>query len=96
MAALTSLQGRGGGRIPMGCFSYDISRRALAAIIESMPLEACRMMHIAARQGDTMTAQRLLREAATTYFASSAPAAPAVAVAPNYRARRQPRTPRPS
>jgi hypothetical protein len=94
MATLPSLQGQGGGRIPMGRFSYDVSRRDLVAIIESMPLEACRAMHIAARQGDTTTAQRLLCEAAATYFASSAPAAPAVAMAPRHSSRRQPRTPR--
>src|SRR5262245_49955331 len=81
MMTLASLQGQGSGRIPMGRFSYGVSRRDLAAIIESMPLEACRAMHIAARKGDTMTAQRLLREAAATYFAST-PAAPAAAVAP--------------
>ena len=87
MATLSSLQGQGGGRIPMGRFSYDVSRRDLAAIIESMPLETCRAMHIAARQGDTATAQRLLREAATTYFTST-PAAPAAAVALRHRMRR--------
>jgi hypothetical protein len=87
MAALASLQGNGGGRIPMGRFSYDVSRRDLAAIIESMPREACRAMHIAARQGDTTTAQRLLREAAANYF-SSTPAAPAAAVGLPHRVRR--------
>lgn len=75
MAPLTSLQGTGGGRIPMGSFSYDVSRRDLTRIIESMPTETCRQMHIAAHQGDTATAQRLIREAATTYYAS-APVAP--------------------
>ena len=88
MVTLASLQGQGGGRIPMGRFSYDVSRRDLAAIIESMPLEACRAMHIAARLGDKTTAQRLLREAAATYFASSTPAAPAAAVGPRHRVRR--------
>jgi hypothetical protein len=92
MATLASLQGQGGGRIPMGRFSYDVSRRDLAAIIESMPLETCRAMHIAARQGDTTTAQRLLREAAASYFASNAPAAPAAAVVSPRRIRRQART----
>jgi hypothetical protein len=76
MATLASLQGNGGGRIPMGSFSYDVSRHDLTRIIESMPTETCRQMHIAARQGDTATAQRLIREAATAYYAS-APAAPA-------------------
>lgn len=78
MATLASLQGNGGGRIPMGRFSYDVSRHDLMRIIESMPTETCRQMHIAAHQGDTATAQRLIREAATTYYAS-APAAPAAA-----------------
>jgi hypothetical protein len=95
MAALASLQGTGGGRIPMGRFSYDVSRHDLVAIIEAMPLSACRAMHQAARQGDTTTAQRLLREAAATYF-TSAPAAPAVAVAPRQRPRRHERRPTPS
>ena len=63
MALLTTLQGNGGGRIPMDGFSYAASRRDLAAIINAMPTEHCRAMHIAARQGDLATAQRLLREA---------------------------------
>ena len=62
----------------MGSFSYAVSRHDLTRIIESMPTETCRQMHIAARQGDTTTAQRLIREAATTYYAST-PAAPAAA-----------------
>src|SRR5262249_52422597 len=32
MATLASLQGQGGGRIPMGGFSYAVSQRDLAAI----------------------------------------------------------------
>jgi hypothetical protein len=75
----------------MGNFSYDVSRRDLAAIIESMPAETCRAMHIAAREGDTTTAQRLLREAAETYF-TSAPAAPAATVAPRHHASRAQRS----
>ena len=77
MASLASLQGSGGGRIPMDGFSYDASRHELAAIIASMPTETCRALYLAARQGDTTTAQRLLREATETYFATT-PAAPAV------------------
>jgi hypothetical protein len=76
----------------MGRFSYDVSRHDLAAIIQSMSLEASRAMHMAARQGDITTAQRLLREAAVTYFASSTPAAPAAAVVSPRVSRRQPRT----
>lgn len=90
MPQLSSLQGQGGGRIPMGSFSYDVSRRDLAALIAQMPDDACRAMHLAARQGDTATAQRLIREAATTYFAS-APAAPAATMAPRRSAARRPR-----
>ena len=93
MASLASLQGTGGGRIPMGGFSYDVTRRDLARIIDAMPTEQCRAMHIAAREGDLATAQRLLREAAETYgrFANrpsmaNAPAAPAAAVAPRHYA----------
>jgi hypothetical protein len=93
MASLASLQGTGGGRIPMGGFSYDVSRHDLTRIIDSMPTQACREMHLAVCWGDTVTAQRLLREAAAIYFAST-PAAPAVAaVAPRHSARRAPRTP---
>ena len=77
MALLTTLQGNGGGRIPMDGFSYAVSRRELAEIIGTMPTEHCRAMHIAARQGDLATAQRLLREATEQYF-TAAPAAPAV------------------
>lgn len=85
MAPLTSLQGTGGGRIPMGSFSYDVSRRDLTRIMEAMPAEACRAMHHATREGDLTTAQHLLREAAERYLTST-PAAPAV----------QPPTPRSS
>jgi hypothetical protein len=81
MASLTSLHGTGGGRIPMDDFSYHVSRRDLAAIIDAMPLEACRALHIAAHTGDTITAQRLLREATEQYFIAppAAPAAPPLA-----------------
>jgi hypothetical protein len=72
----------------MGSFSYAVSRYDLAALIESMPIDTSRALHIAARTGDLVTAQRLLREAAETSF-SSAPAAPAAAlVAPRHSARR--------
>lgn len=83
MAILASLQGQGGGRIPMpNGLSYDLSRHELARIIEAMPTEACRAMHVAARTGDIAAAQRLIREAAASYFATT-PAAPVVApVAP--------------
>ena len=87
MTRLASLQGTGGGRIPMVGFSYDVSRRDLAAIIESMPTDTCRAMHVAVRKGDLATAQRLLCEAAETYF-TNAPAAPAATVTPCHRASR--------
>lgn len=77
MPSLASLQGNGGGRIPMGHFSYDVSRPQLAAIIAAMPAEQSRVMHVAVRQGDVVVAQRLLREATDHYF--SAPAAPIAA-----------------
>ncbi len=76
MAPLTSLQGNGGGRIPMNGYSYHVSRHQLAAIIEAMPTDACRALHLAAHSGDTPTAQRLLREATEHYFTTT-PAAPA-------------------
>src|SRR6266540_3142186 len=60
MASLTSLQGTGGGRIPMGGFSSDVSRHDLTRIIDSMPTQVCREMHLAVGRGDTATAQRLL------------------------------------
>jgi hypothetical protein len=84
---LTSLQGQGGGRIPMGNFAYDVSRHELSAIIDAMPTTDCSAMHLATRQGDMETAQRLLREAAAAYFACT-PAAPAAAVAPRHSVRR--------
>ena len=89
--SLASFQGQGGGRIPMEGFSYAVSRHELTAIIAAMPTADCRTMHLAARQGDTVTAQRLLREAATTYFACT-PAAPAAAVTPPSATRRAART----
>ena len=81
MASLVSLQGNGGGRIPMdNGISLDVSRHQLAEIIESMPTAQCREMHLAVRRGDSATAQRLLREAAATYGANCSstdtPAAP--------------------
>ena len=92
MASLTSLQGNGGGRIPMGSFSYDVSRHELAAIIAAMPTEVCRAMHHATREGDLTTAQHLLREAAERYLTST-PAAPALQPpAPRSSARRSRRT----
>jgi hypothetical protein len=99
MATLASLQGTGGGRIPMGDFSYAVSRQDLSQIIDSMPTDTCRQMHIAAQTGDTQTAQRLIREAATAYYAD-APAAPAAPPVAHYTSkermrepvRRQPRT----
>jgi hypothetical protein len=96
MATLASLQGNGGGRIPMGGFTYAVSRHELTAIIDAMPTEHCRAMHRAARQGDLATAQRLLREATEQYF-TAAPAAPAAAPpASRRRARRDPRRQNPS
>jgi hypothetical protein len=92
MASLISLQGIGGGRIPMGSFSYDVSRQDLAAIIDAMPAETCRAMHIAARQGNLAIAQQMLREAAEQYF-TTVPTTPAAApVTPRPSARRPQRT----
>ncbi len=93
MAPLTTLQGRGGGRIPMDGFSYAISRHDLAMLIAQMPDHACRAMHLAVRHGDTATAQRLICEAAATYYSASTPAAPAAALAPQPRTRHMPRPP---
>jgi hypothetical protein len=64
----------------MGSVSYDVSRRDLTRIIEAMPADTCREMHLAARAGDTATAQRIIREAAATYYANTpvAPIAPPV------------------
>ena len=96
LATLASLQGNGGGRIPMDSFSYAVSRQDLTAIISSMPTTTCRAMHIAAQEGDLTTAQHLLREAAEQYF-TAAPAAPAATPpASRRRARRDPRRQTPS
>jgi hypothetical protein len=65
----------------MDGFSYDVSRQDLVAILDAMPITACRALHLAVRQGDLVSAQRLLREAAQSYFAA-APAAPAVCPQP--------------
>lgn len=80
MASLASLLGTGGGRIPLGDKRTPVSRHDLVAIIAAMPTASCRAMHIAARQGDRTTAQRLLRAATEAYFASTpaAPTAPSV------------------
>ena len=88
MALLTTLQGKGGGRIPMDGFSYAVSRQDLAAIIDAMPTEHCRAMHIAARHGDLATAQRLLREATEQYFSATPAALAVVPSASHRRARR--------
>jgi hypothetical protein len=71
----------------MDGFSYAVSRADLARIIDAMPTDACRAMHLATRQGDIATAQHLLREAAEAYF-TTAPATPAVAEAPRHGTRR--------
>jgi hypothetical protein len=60
----------------MNSFSYHVSRHELTQIIDAMPAETYRVMHLAVTNADLPTAQRLLREAAATYF-TSAPAAPA-------------------
>ena len=92
MASLVSLQAQGGGRIPMDGFVYDVSRQDLVAILDAMPTSACRALHLAARQGDLATAQRLLREAAATYGANCSSAdilaaPPASAIDPANRPR---------
>jgi len=95
MASLTSLRGQGGGRVPTPSgMSYQVSRQELARIIEAMPTEQCRAMHLATRGGDSTTAQRLLREATESYFAlTGAPAAPCAAVDTPLNARRATRHP---
>jgi hypothetical protein len=95
MATLASLQGHGGGRIPTAAgISYQVSRQELARIIEAMPTEQCRAMHLAVRHGDTTTAQRLLREASESYFAlAGVPAAPSASVDTTPNARRATRRP---
>ncbi len=55
----------------MNSFSYHVSRHELTQIIDAMPAEACRAMHLAVEHTDLPTAQRLLREAAATYFTSA-------------------------
>ena len=87
-----TLQGNGGGRIPMDGFSYVVSRHELAAILDAMPTDACRSLHLAARDGDTATAARLMREATASYYANTP--APTAAVAPLHRARHTRHTPR--
>ena len=69
MASLTSLQGTGGGRIPMGGFSYAVSRTQLAEIIGAMPSDASYALRDATRSGDTATAQRLFDK--TKWLASN-------------------------
>lgn len=91
MTSLIALQAQGGGRIPTGNgLSYNVSRSDLAALIAAMPNEACRAMHIAARRGDTETAQRLIREAAVQYFTST-PTTPAAAPPMPRRPARRPK-----
>ncbi|NJO81898.1 MAG: hypothetical protein HC828_03345 [Blastochloris sp.] len=85
---LTNLYGTGGGRIPLdNGASLTLTRAELAAIIAAMPMAACREMHIAARKGDTATAQRILREAAVSYKAAAP--APAPAPVPPFRRTRR-------
>ena len=73
MATLSTLYCTGGGRIPTASGSIALSSLDLARCIATMPTAACRAMHIAARTGDLPTAQRLLREAAERYIATTAP-----------------------
>lgn len=89
---LQTLYGTGGGRIPLeNGQSLALKRHELTALIAAMPTEACRELHLAARQGDTATAQRLLREAAATYVAATPAPAPAPAPFASRRSRRQTR-----
>jgi hypothetical protein len=92
VASLVSLQAQGGGRIPMDGFTYDVSRQDLVAILDAMPTTTCRALHLAVRQGDLASAQRLLREAAQSYFAATpaAPAPRALPTPPLTRHRRRP------
>lgn len=94
MASLASLQGQGGGRIPIDGYSYNVSRQELTAIFEAMSTETSRALQRATQQGDLPTAQRLLREATVQYFTAT-PAAPAAAlVTPRRSPRRLSHTPR--
>lgn len=87
---LASLYGSGGGRIPLADgSSITFSRNDLAACLAAMSTAESRSLHLAVRQGDLATAQRLLREAAIAY--QTAAAAPAVAPAPLPRSLRRTR-----
>lgn len=94
MTSFVSLQGQGGGRIPMDGVSYTVSRHDLVAILATLPLDASRALHRAVHTGDTPTAQHLLRTAARAYYATT-PAAPTAPLVPPHGPPPQPpRSPR--
>lgn len=67
--ALTSLYGRGGGRIPFENNRYlHVSPARLTQIIAAMPSRECGAMHRASRTGDSTAAQQMLRDAAVAYM----------------------------
>jgi hypothetical protein len=70
MASLTTLQGRGGGRIPTNTTSYDLNRHQLTALVRKIAAD----LYPTKRYSAAMTAlqahpdaARLIREAAVAY-----------------------------
>lgn len=67
--ALTTLYGRGGGRIPFGDNRYlHLTSARLTQILAAMPNRDCGALHRASRSGDVATAQQMLRDAAVAFM----------------------------
>ena len=76
----------------MDGFYSTVSRLNHAVILTALPHDACHALHLIATSGDSATAQRLLRETTQISY-TSAPAAPAAALALRPRVVRRRRLP---
>ena len=79
MATLASFQGKRAFTLTYQSQTLHLRAGDVERIVDSMSNDMCREYHLAARQHDTATAQRLFMEAAVLFY--SAPAAPAASLA---------------
>ena len=85
----TNMQGRKRFTVREAGSSYTLRPGDVDRIVDAMSQDTCRAYHVAAQSGDTAMARTIFMNAATTFY-SSAPAAPAVAVArPQQRSQRR-------
>lgn len=73
---LATLYGTGGGRIPLtngATLTLTLTRRELVDLLDRLPTTVSGALHRAVRQGQIDVAQRIIREAATAYAATTRP-----------------------